>query len=630
MRKQLIIAALCAALVGALRAETVPVFTGNNSYVDLGAPDALQIPSNEPFTVEGWMLFNGTDNRDMLYCKNSNRGSPYTYMLGFADGKLAAHNGAWRGNFVVSRQLGRWYHVAFSFDGSTMSFYLDGALLGTAAFSFVNTAAHTVKIGGYSSSADINGSMSDVRVWNYARSGGEILMDMETRLTGAEAGLIGYWPLDEGEGTTVYDWTASGSDGTLVGAGWNDDGDLTLELTDAEYLDALPVALADLVTGSERFTNSNEVDVVEFPVPRGYDVYQFGTTGEPSEIDAGGWLSTNALPARVTFAQPAGDTNLVRYVWFTNTAAAVRLRRAEAAIRYTRAAPVPDVWPTFQRVVAPPAATVIQPEEIDRLSTGGETGGETIPIFSRWLTLLSGPDTNATPGEPWITVSSQGVYTVELVVVNAAGTAATSSVCQVELLTVDPSATTFYVDKNWTGAELGTTNAPYRTIRTAVQAANLTTTEPNMIYVAAGWYGDGANGGTEDYSAGGAADGGITVTRRTELYGGYAGWQGGATFDWEARTPRATVIDLDKANSRAFYCNRSAESRIVALFDGLTFQNASHTADGGAIAVVTAGYGRPVVNDCLFTNNVTTGQGGAIYTDIAFEPQTVTACDFID
>ena len=269
--KQLAAAVCGLLLAGALRAETVPLFDGSDSYVDLGAPDALQIPSNDPFTVEGWMRFNGLSTRDMLYCKNSNRGSPYTYMLGFANGNLAAFDSNWRGNFAVSRELGRWYHVAFSFDGSTMSFYLDGALLGTAAFSFVNTAAHTVKIGGYSSSADINGSMSDVRVWNYARSGGEILMDMETRLRGAEAGLIGYWPLDEGEGTTVYDWTASGSDGTLTGAGWTSEEDLVLTPADAEYLDALPVALADLVTGSERFTNSNEVDVVVFPVPRGYD-----------------------------------------------------------------------------------------------------------------------------------------------------------------------------------------------------------------------------------------------------------------------------------------------------------------------------------------------------------------------
>lgn len=142
-----------------LSAENVPLFDGSDSYVNVGTPAALQIPSNDPFTIEGWMLFNSIDTRDMLYSKNNAKSGPaYSYLLGFADYDLAAYNTAWRGNYAVSRQLDRWYHLAFAFDGSTMFFYLDGALAGSTAFSFSNNEEHSVKLGGYSSSlGDIRG-----------------------------------------------------------------------------------------------------------------------------------------------------------------------------------------------------------------------------------------------------------------------------------------------------------------------------------------------------------------------------------------------------------------------------------------------------------------------------------------
>lgn len=159
---------LCFALrfMPVVSAETVVSFAGNNSYVNIGTPAALQIPSNDPFTVEGWMYLNATSTRDMLYCKNLSRGTTYTYMFGFYEGdRMGAYIGhggspaiTWR---LVSIPGGvatdRWYHLAFSFDGTNISFYLDGELLGTSAYSFGNYETHAIQIGGYSATSDING-----------------------------------------------------------------------------------------------------------------------------------------------------------------------------------------------------------------------------------------------------------------------------------------------------------------------------------------------------------------------------------------------------------------------------------------------------------------------------------------
>ena len=40
-----------------------------------------------------------------------------------------------------------------------------------------------------------NGQISDVRIWNVARTPAEIQANYTNRLTGTEPGLVGYWPL---------------------------------------------------------------------------------------------------------------------------------------------------------------------------------------------------------------------------------------------------------------------------------------------------------------------------------------------------------------------------------------------------------------------------------------------------
>ena len=63
-----------------------------------------------------------------------------------------------------------------------------------------------------------DGAISDVRVWNTARSGSDIQADMARTLDGNEDNLIGYWKLDDGSGTTALNSVAGGTDGTLTGA----------------------------------------------------------------------------------------------------------------------------------------------------------------------------------------------------------------------------------------------------------------------------------------------------------------------------------------------------------------------------------------------------------------------------
>ncbi len=62
--------------------------------------------------------------------------------------------------------------------------------------------------------------MDEVRIWSYARNGTDIQDNMNTELTGSEPGLVAYYKMNEGSGSTLHDATGNGNDLTIYGATW--------------------------------------------------------------------------------------------------------------------------------------------------------------------------------------------------------------------------------------------------------------------------------------------------------------------------------------------------------------------------------------------------------------------------
>ncbi len=228
-------------------------------------------------------------------------------------------------------------------------------------------------------------------------------------------------------------------------------------LDGVKFMPSDPLTLANVRTGSTRFTNTNEVEVVGFPVPDGCTHFQITESGDVTAVDDGAWLLTDQPPTIETFTLPAADTNITLYAWFTNTAESVWLQRAEGSLVYTTVLPEPVSRTGLQRgIIEGETVAVLSIMDIDAGSTGGTYDMIELDISGRSLFCAA----DATPELPEVTLNALGSYDVILTVTNEAGnTAVATSTVNV----VSSGTYTYYVDIN----NFGNDAPPYNSWSTA-------------------------------------------------------------------------------------------------------------------------------------------------------------------
>jgi hypothetical protein len=126
---------------------------------------------------------------------------------------------------IGSIKLGEWYHVAGVIDRDTgsMRLYLNGQIVGTGSVSTADavTSNQALRIGGTQESSggysNFNGQIDEVRLWNVARTGVEIRSEMAAEIP-QMPGLVGHWKFDELSGALAVDSSATGRNGSLIGA----------------------------------------------------------------------------------------------------------------------------------------------------------------------------------------------------------------------------------------------------------------------------------------------------------------------------------------------------------------------------------------------------------------------------
>ena len=109
-----------------------------------------------------------------------------------------------------------WYHIASVWDGSTWTNYLDGVPVDSGSYSDTPPSTAQPLTFGINSAYDstrFQGNMTDVRLWNVARTDQQIADGIwePTDVTG----LVGWWPMDDETGQVAADASGNGLDGQL-------------------------------------------------------------------------------------------------------------------------------------------------------------------------------------------------------------------------------------------------------------------------------------------------------------------------------------------------------------------------------------------------------------------------------
>lgn len=111
--------------------------------------------------------------------------------------------------------LNTWYAVALVNDGSTLTLYINGEKDNSMTVAPYEYALYGVQIGmpskGYQSSQLFYGRLSEMRLWTRPLSAREIKANV-CGVDPSTNGLVSYWRMNEGEGTTFYDLSPSKRD----------------------------------------------------------------------------------------------------------------------------------------------------------------------------------------------------------------------------------------------------------------------------------------------------------------------------------------------------------------------------------------------------------------------------------
>ncbi len=200
-------------------------FDGVDDYVAIADDPSLTMTNT--MTMEAWINPDASANANRMII---NKEGEYEVAL-FSDDKIywafANTDPGWTWHdtgYTVTN--GEWTHIAVVYDNGTVKTFVNGNVVdvydGSGSIGDSYPVLNELRIGGRSNvpaGKFFDGQIDDVRIWNTARTQGDIQSNLDAVLTGGEAGLAGHWSFSEGTGSATADSTATGNDGTLVDGG---------------------------------------------------------------------------------------------------------------------------------------------------------------------------------------------------------------------------------------------------------------------------------------------------------------------------------------------------------------------------------------------------------------------------
>ena len=200
-------------------------FDGSNDHITTNGGTI-----STAWSFEVWYKKNGNQSAiNLTNDKNSNNGGTWALRLGQWSNinkvGITKYNvkDYYINNSKANLDIGKWEHVAWTYENNLVTVYINGENLGTTftrgplangAILYWNIIGKSVRT--------INGDLDEVRVWSDVRTEAEINDNMFKELNGDEAGLVAYYKMSDGSGTTVSDNSSNTYNGTMVNMSTDD------------------------------------------------------------------------------------------------------------------------------------------------------------------------------------------------------------------------------------------------------------------------------------------------------------------------------------------------------------------------------------------------------------------------
>ena len=222
------------------RAKYNARLVNSNAATFDGADDYINVPDHSgtavaKLTVSAWVKTNNltTGEWGTILAKDTNVGSyKRLYWFGLnSDEKLYLSLGTYGGNPAVfgftdyandsiTLDIDTWHHVAATYEvnvSDNAKIYLDGVLIkevGHSQSQLTNDIEH-VHIGRSINGHYFDGQIADVRIFDEILTGAQIKEISQGKVNVVPNNVVGWWPLAEGAGSTAYDASGGGNNGTV-------------------------------------------------------------------------------------------------------------------------------------------------------------------------------------------------------------------------------------------------------------------------------------------------------------------------------------------------------------------------------------------------------------------------------
>ena len=228
--KNLFYLLLCTPFIGLAQTDYELEFnSATQDYVQMSNASSV-IANKIAFSMSAWVYpqANPSAHSGIMGFRNNTDADFYLLQLQNSNNVEARFRGSSGVNYdIVATNLldfNQWQHLAFTYDGSYIRLYKDGALVDSSAATGIigqNTLPLQLgKLDWGTTGFYMTGRLDEIRLWDVALSYAEINNWMCTPIDLTHPNynnLMGYWRLNDGQGTIAVDQTANGNNGTLMG-----------------------------------------------------------------------------------------------------------------------------------------------------------------------------------------------------------------------------------------------------------------------------------------------------------------------------------------------------------------------------------------------------------------------------